>query len=109
MMIHIKTNQTVVVLSILIGLSQLVGSAQQETPASPDKNALLRWIRFGYRELNFPPRLQNDALRLKNHLLENDIARLEGRDMDLVRRWICQPLAASVGSQHASRTMGISF
>jgi hypothetical protein len=87
MMMHIRTNQAVVVLFILIGLSQL-GFAQHKTPASPDKDALLRWIRFGYRELNLPPRLQNDDLRLKNHLLDNDIARLEGQDMDLVRTTI---------------------
>lgn len=79
----LRPNPVLVVMSILIGLTQ-IAPAQNETRTSPenDKGLLLREIRFGNRELSLPSRLINDKLILTNDGLENDIAHLEGRDQD---------------------------
>src|SRR5689334_11983827 len=71
-MIMPRRRITVAVLSILITPTQ-AGLAQTEISAPQDKDAILRLIRFGNREINLPQRLANDELRLKNDNLRNDI------------------------------------
>ena len=50
-----------------------------------DKIQLLRVTTFGNREINLPAEVQNGTLQVKNDMLENDIAKLEGRQPDMGR------------------------
>ena len=61
-------------------------ATQKPAPAvEDDREHLTRRIRLGSRELNLPSQLQNEEIKLAISKLENNTARLEGREQDSAR------------------------